>query len=212
MKSIKNEGTAKCPNHCEDFDVEYWSFISADEDPELKDAIIGGELNLFCCPECKTFFHHDAPVVYTDSAAHLMVFVFPHSEKKKEQELVSKMHQDYAAVKDVLFKKTKNDSEPVYVFGLDGLKKVLEKEEERNFESEAVAAASAAAGFQIVRLDPGYARKEGFPSYVPAPAEQTANGFAVAASKVLKSGLKSKLLQNFMDRMSEEGARIPLIL
>ena len=46
MKSIKAEGQARCPNHCEQFDVEYWSFVRADQDPDLKTAALGGELNL----------------------------------------------------------------------------------------------------------------------------------------------------------------------
>lgn len=30
--------------------------VSADQDPDLKSAILGGELNLVRCPECGAFF------------------------------------------------------------------------------------------------------------------------------------------------------------
>ena len=102
MKSIKAEGQAHCPNHCEQFDVEYWSFVRADQDPDLKTAALGGELNLFCCPECKTFFHHDSNLIYLDAPAELMVFVFAHADKAKEDALVAKMKEDYALIKKTL--------------------------------------------------------------------------------------------------------------
>ena len=76
MKSIKNEAAAHCPNHCEAFDVEYWSVISADKDPDLKTAALGGELNLVQCPECGSFFHHDGDLIYFDAPLELLVFVF----------------------------------------------------------------------------------------------------------------------------------------
>lgn len=210
MKSIQNEGAVSCPKHCEEFDAEYWTFISGDDNPELKEAILGGELNLFRCPSCGDFFHYTGTVVYYERSADLLVFVFPHEEKAKEQELAAKMRRDYEAIKDTVLKDM--PYAPFYVFGLDGLKEVLLKEQERSFESEAVAAACAAAGYPVVRLRPGYARKEGFPWYVPSAADAAPNEFAVAACKVLKSGLKSPLLQHFMDKMSEGGARAPVIL
>lgn len=210
MKSIQTEGAISCPNHCEEFDAEYWTFVSGDDNPELKEAILGGELNLFRCPSCDTFFHYEGTVVYYERSLDLLVFVFPHAQKEKEQELVAKMQRDYDAIKNTVLKDMPYP--PIYVFGLEGLKEVLLKEQERSFESEAVAAACAAAGYPIVRLRPGYARKEGFPLYVPAAPSATANDFAVAACKVLKSGLKSPLLQNFMDKMSEGGAQAPVIL
>lgn len=213
MKSIKNEAAASCPNHCEPFDVEYWSLVSADQDPDLKSAILGGELNLVRCPECGTFFHHDGDLIYFDAPSELLVFVFSEKDRQREPELLARMHKDYDLIKTTLLKQLNMDYPPVSVFGLEALKGVLEAEEKVSDESEAIAAASAALGLRVARLKPSYARENHFPFYVPAPAQdETANGYAIAASKVLGSGLKSALLRNFMDRMSEEGALSPLIL
>lgn len=209
MKSIKNDGTAICPNHCESFDVEYWSLVSADQDPDLKMAALGGELNLVCCPECGTFFHHDGNLIYFDAPSELLIFVFSEKDKAKEKELVARMQEDYRIIKETLLKQLHMDYPPIYVFGLEALKQILEKEEERTFESEAVAAAAATEGLSVIRLKPSYARVHQFPFYVPASADLTANGYAVSASKVLKKGLKSLLLRNFEDRMSEDGATAP---
>lgn len=211
MKSIKAEGRAKCPNHCEEFDIEYWSLVRADQDPDLKTAALGGELNLVCCPECKTFFHHEGDLIYLDAPNELMIFVFSHADKDKEAALVAKMKQDYQTIKQVLSKTLHLDYAPLYVFGLDGLKEVLEKEEKTLFESEVVAASAAAAGCSIVRLKPSYAREKLFPLYVPAPIGEGANGYALAAHKVIKQGVQSLRLQNFLDQMSQEGASLPVL-
>ena len=119
------------------------------------------------------------------------------------------MQEDYRIIKETLLKQLHMDYPPIYVFGLEALKQILEKEEERTFESEAVAAAAATEGLSVIRLKPSYARVHQFPFYVPASADLTANGYAVSASKVLKKGLKSLLLRNFEDRMSEDGATAP---
>ena len=57
MRSIKLNQTLTCPNCAECFDAEQWTFVNVTPNPELKDAALGGELNLFCCPHCSTFFH-----------------------------------------------------------------------------------------------------------------------------------------------------------
>ena len=99
MKSIKNQGAACCPHHCEPFDVEYWSLVSANQDPDLKAAALGGELNLVQCPTCGCFFHHDGNLIYFDAPAELLVFVFSQKDREKEPELLKRMQQDYEIIK-----------------------------------------------------------------------------------------------------------------
>lgn len=213
MKSIKNQGFAHCPHQCEAFEIDYWSLISADQDADLKAAALGGELNLVQCPECGAFFHHDGDLIYFDAPAELLVFVFSQKDRQKEPELLKRMQADYKTIKNTLLKQLHMDYPPVSVFGLEALKAILQQEEINSFESEAVAAAAAVQGFGVVRLKPSYAREHHFPYYVPAAADgNQANSYAVAASKVLQAGLKSKLLRNFVDQMSQEGAKPPLTL
>ncbi|MBR4355419.1 MAG: hypothetical protein IKP96_02440 [Elusimicrobiaceae bacterium] len=213
MKSIKNEAVVSCPNHCEEFEVEYWSLISADQDPDLKTAALGGELNLVQCPVCGAFFHHDGDFIYFDAPAELLVFVFAEKNRSNEVELRQRMQRDYETIKNTLEQQLHMDYPPVCVFGLEALKELLREEEKYSFESEAVAASAAAAGFHVVRLKPSYARANHFPYYVPAPeGNPSPNDYALAASKVLKSGLQSTLLLNFKDQMSQEGVSIPLVL
>ena len=211
MKSIQNESAVCCPNHCEEFDAVYWSLVSADQDPDLKSAALGGELNLVQCPACGAFFHHHGDLIYFDAPAELLIFVFDEKHRSRAAELSQRMQRDYEIIKNTLAKQLHIDYPPLCVFGLDALQKILQDEEKYSFESEAVAASAAAQGCGVVRLKPSYAREHHFPYYVPAPSgKATANDYAVAASKVLKSGLKSLLLTNFKDQMSQEGVATPL--
>ncbi len=212
MRSLQNEAAAHCPNECEPFDVTYWSLVRADQNPDLKSAILGGELNLVRCPDCGTYFHHDGEIIYFDAPAELLVFVFSPKDKPREHELKEKIEHDYQIIKNSLLKDAHLNYPPVCVFGLEELQHLLHHEEELTAESEVVAAASATQGFEVARLKPSYARENHFPLYVPAAKEGTANGYAVAAAQVLKSGLNSTLLLHFKDKMSEDGAQPPVLL
>lgn len=213
MRSLKNEEAAHCPHGCEPFDVTYWSLVRGDENDDLKSAILGGELNLVRCPECGTYFHHDGELIYFDAPAELLTFVFSPKDKVREHELKEKIENDYQIIKNTLLKELHLDYPPLSVFGLEELQHLLHHEEETTAESEVIAATAATLGFGVARLKPSYAREHHFPLYVPAPATgNTANDYAVAAAKVLKSGLNSTLLLNFKDQMSGDGAHPPVLL
>ena len=133
---------------------------------------------------------------------------------KKSSLLAIKIAHDYEVIKNSLLKELHLDYPPISVFGLEELQHLLHHEEELTSESEVIAAASATQGFEVLRLKPSYARKHHFPLYVPAPSvkKPSANDYALAAAKVLKSGLNSPLLLNFKDHMSAPGAEIPTLL
>ena len=212
MKSVKFPEMLQCPNGCDSFEADRWSFVNATLNPELKDAVLGGELNLFCCPQCNSFFHGDTDLIHLDEQAGLLVFVFSGKNRSSRKELLSKMERDYALLKDSLFKQIQLDFGPMYVFGLEELKEVVLCEQQRTDESEAIAAAAAALGMKVVRLAPQWAREHESPLYVAAGAEDTAGGYAAAARKVLKSGLKSPLLAHFAKIMEGDGAQAPEVL
>ena len=83
--------------------------VSGDQDPDLKSAIMGGELNLVKCPECGTFFHHDGELIYFDAPAELLVFVFSEKDREREPELAKRMQEDYRLIKNTLLKQLKMD-------------------------------------------------------------------------------------------------------
>lgn len=200
-----------CPHGCEPFEADRWSLVNVTRTPELKDAVLGGELNLFRCPECGMFFHGDTDLIYVDEEAQLLVFVFSEKNRKDKPALLAKMQQDYALLKKTLLKQVHLAFSPVCVFGLEELKGVVEKEESRMDESQAIAAAAAALGLKVARLVPQWAREHDFPLYTAAGADETAKSFAGSARKVLQEGLKSPLLKHFAETMQGEGAEAPKV-
>ena len=132
----------------------------------------------------------------------------------RAKELTDKIAHDYEIIKNSLLKELHLDYPPLSVFGLEELQHLLHHEEESTAESEVIAAAATTQCFEVARLKPSYARQHHFPFYVPAPCVKTptANDYAVAAAKVLKSGLNSPLLLNFKDHMSAQDAAVPVLL
>jgi hypothetical protein len=211
MKSVKLNETITCPNGCEPFEADRWSFINVTQDPDLKEAVLGGELNLVRCENCHTFFHNENDLIYLDEEAQLLIFVFAPCSKAKQKELKAKMQQDYQLLRETLFKKIHLDFGPICVFGLEELKKVVEKEDQRNDESQVIAAAAAALGLNVARLVPQWAREHNYPLYTAAGTDETAKSFADSARKVLESGLRSPLLKHFAEEMKGDGAQAPKV-
>ncbi len=211
MRSIKLTDQVVCPDGCEAFEADRWTFINAQQDPELKEAILGGELNLFCCPQCHSFFYGDSDLIYLDEEAELLVFAFSEKNRNQRKKLEEKMKHDYSLLKDTLFKQVRLDVGPMYVFGLEELKTLLLKEQARIEESQAIAAAAAALGMPVARLVPQWARENDFPLYTAAGTDETAKTFADSARKVLQEGLKSPLLKHFADQMQGDGAQAPKV-
>lgn len=209
MRSVKLTENLTCPHGCESFEADRWSFVNVTQNPELKEAVLGGELNLFCCPQCQHFFHGDTDLIYLDEQAQLLIFVFAQGNRKRKKQLQAKMQRDYLFLKDTLLKKMHLDFKPICVFGLEELKGVVQKEEERKDESQVIAAAAAALGLSVACLKPNWARENDFPLYTAAGTDETAKSFAGSARKVLKSGLKSPLLKHFAEVMMGEGAQAP---
>ena len=211
MRSVKLTETIDCPHGCGPFEAERWSFINVSQDPQLKEAVLGGELNLLRCEQCHHFFYSEGDLIYLDEDAQLLIFVFARCSRAKQKELTAKMQRDYQLLKESLLQKIHLDFGPICVFGPEELKDVIEKEDQRNDESQVIAAAAAALGLQVARLVPQWARENNFPLYVPAGADETAKSFAGSARKVLESGLKSPLLKHFAEKMKGDGASAPKV-
>ncbi len=204
MKSIKGVSTIHCPHCDERIDVDFYSIIDADSEPELRDFVRSGELHLNFCEHCGTMFHHDTDFVYIDSSVGLFAFIFSKKSAENQLALKKKMAEDIAAFKENFAKELNINGEPVFLFGLEELKAILDEDTYLTAESEVVAAASVAAGFKIARLNPAYAKKNGYPLYVPVKDGQD---FAVCAGEVLETGLNSARLKKFMEDVKNKGEK-----
>jgi len=208
MKSIKGEGIANCPNGCEPFEAEFWTLIRADQDTELKDALLGGELNLLSCPTCGEFFYHDRNIIYFDPSIELLAFVAPAHEKEKFQTIKEQMVKDFNLLKKNLTSLSIN-YDPFYLAGLEELKLMLEYEENITLQSEVVAAQSALHGFKIARLKPAAARVKGYPFYIPVNGEEFNKQNVLSAASALSAANPALTLLTALIKDIKGGKELP---
>lgn len=208
MKSIKGEGIANCPNGCEPFEAEFWTLIRADHDTELKEALLGGELNLISCPHCGEFFYHDRNIIYFDPSIELLAFVAPTGEKENFAKVKEQMVKDFKMLKDNLTSLSIN-YDPFYLSGLEELKSMLEYEETITLQSEVVAAQSAAKGFKLARLKPAAARVKGYPFYIPLQGDDFSRDSILSAVSALNAANPALTLLAALAKDIKEGKDLP---
>lgn len=66
-----------CPNCLTPFRTGIFSLVDANEQPELKQALLAGQLNLAQCPNCGAATMLGAPLVYHDAEKQLCLVYFP---------------------------------------------------------------------------------------------------------------------------------------
>ena len=202
MKSIKGEGSVNCP-HCEEsFDAEFWTLIRGDVDLELKDSLIGGELNLVSCPSCGHFFYHERTIIYFDPTIELLAFVWGGREEDFENHK-AQMKKDFELLKNNLTS-LNIDYQPFYLKSLAELKAMIEYEDFTRTQSEVIATLAAENNFKVVALKPSVARVSGFPFYAPIYKEEyTLENFTKAASELLKQNSALNMLKVMLDEVKK---------
>lgn len=139
--------------------AEIWSSINAQEDPELKDIVLGGELNLIECAACRKTFYAEQFLLYHDPSNELMAFVYPYSCRNDKEAWEEKTKMD--------FSQSTYTYPAVSLFGLDELVRMVEAEDESEIQGEIVAHMAAEHGLTIKRLRPSIARRYGAPRILP---------------------------------------------
>jgi hypothetical protein len=77
-----------CPACGTPFRAGIYTLVDVTEQPELKAALLGGQLNVAVCPNCRTASMLAAPLVYHDAAKQLCLVYFPQElgSRPEEQE------------------------------------------------------------------------------------------------------------------------------
>src|SRR5687767_14984980 len=96
--------------------VEEWSLVNVKLDPELKDLLLGGELNMGECEACGKMFYAEHFLLYHDPDAQLMAFVYPLSDEAKRSELEKKTQDDFQASQALAVDAERLDYEPLTLF------------------------------------------------------------------------------------------------
>ena len=78
-----------CPACGTAFRAGIYTLVDVTEQPELKPALLSGQLNVAVCPNCRTASMLGAPLVYHDAAKPLCLVYFPQelNSRPDDQEL-----------------------------------------------------------------------------------------------------------------------------
>ncbi len=156
----------KCP--CgEEFEAELWSSVNVAQDPELKDELLAGQLNVANCPTCKTMVYAERFVLYHDPSAELMAFIYPAGYGEEEEKWRDKTREDFAAAQNLIESDQRLAYPPVTLFGMDTMVELLRKEQEAFDQAAIVESLAVPLDFQARRLTPSLARKWALPPVLP---------------------------------------------
>ena len=165
----KHEITCRCGFM---FEAELWDGVNAQEQPDLKELLLDGELNIVVCPSCGEMFYAEHFMIYFDPSEELLAFVFPEARKREKEKCSKEMREKFENIK-LESNSYGVDYEPMVLFGLESLMEFLVKQEENELEIQVVEKLAKELGLGIARLRPSIARTYGIPKVLPRRRSQT---------------------------------------
>lgn len=174
-------------------EVDLWSSVNAQQNPELKELLIAGELNVIKCEKCGTMFYAEQFILYLDPLSELLAFVYPSEFRKDRQQWQSSMMDDFNRLKEDTKMKDEINYMPVILFGLDELIELLHREELLLDEIEVLKNVKDNLNLKLMKISPSNARIKHLPCLLPYIENK--NG---QLKERLHGGLK-KLLQCLPD-------------
>lgn len=160
------EQTVRCP--CgEEFEALLWSSVNTQQDPELREEILAGQLNVAKCVMCSRMVYAERFLLFHDPSLELMVFVYPKSYESEKEKWARKTAVDFKAAQEPLSAAERLAYPPVTAFGLDQLVLLLNDEQEKLDEGEILESLSKSIAVEVRRLKPALARARGVPARLP---------------------------------------------
>ena len=156
--STFNDIDVECEECGEEFKGVVWTAVHAQQDPELKDLLLGGELNILFCPKCSHVAYQDHFVLYQDPLAELIAYIYPPAQERDAEFLQKTMMVNFAEAQMVYEPKDRKDYDPILVFGLDAFVRMMEREDRRAEQSQIAEALCAEHQIPYVKLRPSRAR------------------------------------------------------
>lgn len=164
--ATENYRIIKCPKCNEDFEAKFYSVIRGDIDAHLKEMIITGEIGLLICPNCNSIFTYEDNFIYLDPKARIMAFVMPEYYKERE-EIVKKLKEDYKIIEGQLSNSDIFNIEPLYLFGLKELIKILLLDRDIEEESEVIEFIAKEKKLQTKKIKRDFARNNDIAFILP---------------------------------------------
>jgi hypothetical protein len=150
--------------------VEVWSVINVDLDPELKDLLLGGELNIAECEACHKTFYAEHFLLYHDPGAELMAFVYPLVNELQRDEYEKQTQANFETSQALAGEAERLPYPAVTLFGLDSLLRLVEREDEEVLQAEIAGHLAKEHGWPTVALKRSVARRLQLPPLVLRPA------------------------------------------
>jgi hypothetical protein len=156
-----------CPACKHPFEADLWSVMNVREDAELKDLLLGGEINMTACPACQEVFHVDAFLLYHDPDNEILAFVYPLDQKQLGELLTEKTMADFVRDQENEPAEKRLAYKPVFFFGLNDLAAFVEKDEEVALQSEVAQAIAEQERWPVRKVRPSLARAQDLPRILP---------------------------------------------
>ena len=164
--SISNLEEITCP--CGNvFEADLISAISVADNPELKESLISGEINLVSCPQCGEMFYAECFILYHDSENELIAFVYPLTFQNQAARCREKMLNEFRSALDNFTEKQKINYAPLLIFGIEDLVLILKAEQEIEDEESVLKYTAAKIGIGTLKIPPSIARKFSIPKVLP---------------------------------------------
>ncbi len=129
--SVFNEVNVTCEQCDKEFKGTIWTSINAKEDPELKEMLLGGELNILFCPECSHTFFYEHFLLYLDPKLDLAAYVYPPDDETQQKDLEIMMKISFDDAQATFEPKDRMKSKPYLMFGLDELQRKIREEDQK---------------------------------------------------------------------------------
>lgn len=200
--STENYRNIKCPHCHQEFEARFWTVVRGDIDIELKDMILRGDFNTLLCPNCSNIFFYEDNFIYLDPKAQLLIFVIPSYEKGKT-ELIEKLDEDYRAIKEYLVGKTNLNFEPWYLFGIEELKELLEKDIDIEEETDVLIEICKEKNIDIMNIDKNFARKRDLPFVIPFEKSKHRYDVIETVKNIFNENPALKRLKNLIEVLQE---------
>lgn len=160
-----------CPHCKQPVEVELWTTMNVKEDPELKDMLLGGEINMVECAACKEVFYAESFILYHDPDNQVLGFVYPAEQREMGPLISEKTLVDFEREQAEGPAHLRLDYRPVVFFGLNELVSFVETDEEVALQSEVAEAIATQQGWPFRKVAPFVARSQGLPRVLPVSGD-----------------------------------------
>ncbi len=130
------------------FKAKLWESVNVTKNPELRQLVLDGELNMIVCPECNVAERIEKVFLYHDMERGILMFVYPEGKaeewKSEDQDAIKQVTQFLESLRG----EGGVTSEVKVVFGLEALRDIIaaQSAESTGAEDSKPVAAHAHAG------------------------------------------------------------------